>query len=467
MDDKNIKECINVSDKLDKSILEGFERGKNFKKENKRKNKIFKSGLKVAGITFVVIAGVITVKPELVEAISGVSNVFEIFKGRENSKYKKYAKGMEFIKEDKGVSIKLQEIAMDERKFVATFIVEGEEVYGDNIDVEMRTQLEGVNPSISSREVIRLDKNKVAVLHAMDISDGDLNDSINAIVDCGGILRDGDELNGNWEMKFKFNRDDILVNTKNIKVNKEVNFNNEILKIEDLMISPLGSTLDISFKSNSTNKDDIGNFYYIIKDDKGRFLNNYSISGLVNEEAGRKYIKLDISDDITDSKYINVIPVNIERGNIYKEYGEGENSRVLNSTIGNKNETLKIKTGDNFEYYNINRKEFYKFEELIGKEIKVNKTNSIVIKNISNNEMTVKINGYYDRNNLSGVQFIDEDLNIFDKGLVANDLRVDDKTGEITFKIPKLDRSKKYNIAFPSLIDLEYSDNEGIKIKNN
>ena len=28
MDDKNIKECIRISDKLDKSILKGFEREK-------------------------------------------------------------------------------------------------------------------------------------------------------------------------------------------------------------------------------------------------------------------------------------------------------------------------------------------------------------------------------------------------------------------------------------------------------
>ncbi|WP_338631035.1 hypothetical protein [Clostridium baratii] len=81
MDDKNIKECINISNKLDESILEGFKRGKDFKKESKRKNKVFKSAIKVAGMAFVITAGVITVKPELVEAIPGVSNVFEIFKG--------------------------------------------------------------------------------------------------------------------------------------------------------------------------------------------------------------------------------------------------------------------------------------------------------------------------------------------------------------------------------------------------
>ena len=467
MDDKNIKECIRISDKLDKSILKGFERGKDFKKENKRKNKIFKSSLKVAGMAFAITAGVITVKPELVEAIPGVSNVFEIFEGRQNYKYKEYAKGMELVTEDKGVSIKLQEIAMDARRFVATFMVEGEEVSGDNIDVQINTNLEGVDSSTSSREVIRLDKNKVVVLHSMDISDENLNDTINTTVNCGGIIRDGNELNGDWTIKFKFDRDDILVNTKIIKVNREVNFSNEILKIEDLMISPLGSTLNLSFKSNSTNKDDIGRFHYIIKDDKGGFLNSYPISGLVNGEEGRKYIKLDISDDITDSKYINVIPVKIEKGNIYRQYGEGKDSRILNSTIGNGNEILKIKTRDNFEYYNINKKEFYKLEELIDKEIKVNKTNSIVIKNINNNEMTVKINGYYDRSNLSGIQFIDEDLNIFDKDSEFNGLRVDDKTGEITFKIPKLDRSKKYNIAFPSIIDLEYRDSDGIKINNN
>lgn len=268
-------------------------------------------------------------------------------------------------------------------------------------------------------------------------------------------------------MKFKFNRDDILVNTKNIKVDREINFSDEILKIENLMISSLGSTLNISFKSNSSDKDNIGKFHYIIKDDKGRFLNSYPISGIVNEEDGRKYIRLDIADDITDSKYINVIPVKTEEGNIYREYGEGKDSRLLNSTIGSGNEIIKIKTKDNSGYYNINKKEFYKLEELVGKEIKVNKTNSIVIKNINNNEMTVKINGYYDRSNLSGAQFIDEDLNIFDKGSVAYGLRVDYKTVDITFKIPKLDRSKKYNIAFPSIIDLEYSDNEGIKINNN
>ncbi|MBS6042164.1 MAG: DUF4179 domain-containing protein [Clostridium baratii] len=467
MDDKNIKECINISNKLDESILEGFKRGKDFKKESKRKNKVFKSAIKVAGMAFVITAGVITVKPELVEAIPGVSNVFEIFKGRENYKYKEYAKGMEFVKEDNGVSIKLQEIAMDERKFVATFIAEGEEVYGNNIDVEINTNLEGVDASTSSREVIRLDKNKVAVLYSMDISDGNLNDIINTTVNCGGIIRDGDELNGNWEMKFKFNRDDILVNTKNIKVDRDINFSNEILKIEDLMISPLGSTLNISFKSNSNDKDNIGKFHYIIKDDKGRFLNSYPISGVVNEEDGRKYIRLDIADDITDSKYINVIPVKTEDGNIYREYGEGKDSRLLNSTIGSGNEIIKIKTKDNFGYYNINKKEFYKLEELVGKEIKVNKTNSIVIKNINDNEMTVKINGYYDRKNLSGFEFIDEDLNVFDMGSEASGLSVDDKSGEITFKIPALDKSKKYNIAFPAILDLEYSDSEEIKINNN
>ena len=103
----------------------------------------------------------------------------------------------------------------------------------------------------------------------------------------------------------------------------------------------------------------------------------------------------------------------------------------------------------------------------MGKEIKVNKTNSIVIKNINDNEMTVKINGYYDRKNLSGFEFIDEDLNVFDMSSEASGLSVDDKSGEITFKIPALDKSKKYNIAFPAILDLEYSDSEGIKINNN
>lgn len=49
MDDKNIKECINISNKLDESILEGFKRGKDFKKESKKKIKYLKVLLKLQG----------------------------------------------------------------------------------------------------------------------------------------------------------------------------------------------------------------------------------------------------------------------------------------------------------------------------------------------------------------------------------------------------------------------------------
>ena len=45
--------------------------------------------------------------------------------------------------------------------------------------------------------------------------------------------------------------------------------------------------------------------------------------------------------------------------------------------------------------------------------------------------------------NLSGFEFIDEDLNVFDMGSEDIGLSIDDKSGEITFKIPALDKSKK------------------------
>ena len=466
MDDKNIKGCIKISERLDKSVLDGFERGKKFKKENKKINKGLGRWVKVAGVLIAVTAGIGIAKPELVEAIPGISMVFELFSGSENYKYKQYAKGMELVTADKGISIKLEEIAMDERKFVSTYIVEGEGVYGDKIDVELRPSFNDDITGSTNRRTIKLEDNKVAVLCTTDISDLKLDDNFNVSIIGGGIIRDGDELNGNWDLKFKVNKKDILIDTKNIQLNKEVNIGDEKLNFKELLISPIGSTLKILAQSNSNVKDEIGNYHYIIKDDSGNYLRNDNTGGFVNPEDGERYTKIDILDDLSNLKYINVIPVKTEQGNIYKEYGNGEDSRVLNSTIGTGKEVIRIDSEENFGYYNINKENFFKINDLKNKKIKVNKTNTVTITDVGNDEMTMNIDGYYDIANLYAIEFIDEDLNVIKGNVEYEELRVNNETGEITIKMPKLNKDKKYNIAIPGIIDLEFNDDDGVKIYN-
>ena len=489
-DFKDLKDSIKVPESLDKIVQKSLEKGRKANRL-KKKNKTLRRCAMVAGLTLgtVFIAG--AVNPNLVSAIPKVKKVFEGFNttlfGEPTKRFQEAAKVIGKSKTNNSGTITLDEAILDDNTLMLGLTVESDFLKGyegknegDLFHLEPMICIDGKNVNEVGSRVRKISDNKGATIINCNIADLNIGDSSNIEIKISSIERGFKNIKGKWDFNFNLNK----APSKRIKIDKKVKFRGCELGVDELIISKLSSTLLLKGKDNADNLDEftmdksgINKIEYIVKDNNGKYFRTNICSGNW-EHSGEFNGKLEIKGDLSNSKYIELMPIEYQtitedingvKFPILKTTGE-ENGEYKKEIISRKPTKEEIKAGyglDAVTYcLNIDKnKEFKPLKELIGSNIKVNNTETVKIKDIILNENSTKIifesKGLYDYKNLSEMILLDDNMNDLCRREGQRGAAIEDEEKSLySVTLDKADSNKKYKIAIPIIKDINLTNPE-------
>ena len=487
--DNNIKDMIKIPKELDNSVLKGFEKGKKEKKKAKQKA-IFKRSAIAAGIIVVgtTMAGVIN--PELVSAIHIVGDVFEYFNyglyKQASDKYEELGKDVNLTIEDNDVKVILNKVIIDDNILVASLLVESDKFIGydewrspqDFLNTDLNILINGEIPSSCNPNVTIVNESTAAIILEANVSEIKIGDEVNIDLDINNFTRGGKTLaKGNWDFNIKA----IKGSESNIyEVNKSLKLADEEMNIEKLVVTPLNNRLTFSGVTDDYENFRVDENKFVVRDNNGKILLLDLTSGSVSNNGEYEY-SYNLLNDLSNTAYIEIIKasgnnvIEDENGYLLKASAIDETNANRSNEIISR-EPTKEELSDGYALssvdYNVNidrDNSFENIDSLIGKEIAVNNTDKITVKDIvahdDYTEVVIKIDGNYNYRLLSSTVLFDEDMNdasTFEGSIaVLND--IEEKI--VTVKLTKIDPSKKYTIAIPATIDLYIDENEKVTIK--
>ncbi|MGL4453373.1 MAG: DUF4179 domain-containing protein [Sarcina sp.] len=481
MDDKNIKDLIDISKDLDDAVLKGIERGKKYKKAEKSKssNKFMKKVLIAAGLTGIITTGIGIVNPEFVSAIPGLREIIrDINKDRFSEDTKKYADRTKVIGSsvvDKEVSVTFEELVYDENNIIGSFTLQGEKLkqLKEGVsNVEAYVLINGENIITESCVEMENSTTAVVILKA-DIGRKKLSDNANIKFDITGIYNGySNGIEGRWE--FATNADKTKGNRVLVDKNIETKFGNLVIK--ELSMTDVSTTIVIDGKSKVPDDENLQSMKFVIKDDKGKV---YDVKDLENGQftkTGELERVISVNGDLTKSKYIKISEkvggkiVDKEIEGIYHSYlqfnGDGAFETKVITRKATREELNAGYGGENVNIYASISNDFKKLLNIKGQKIEVSKGQEIEVVNIKDNdlgtEFIFKTDGLYDINNLTQLQVLDENIFDYQRGEDRiSILKTVDKNSHIySVTINKLDFNKKYIIGIPKVTPIEKSSFE-------
>ena len=487
--DNNIKDMIKIPKELDNSVLKGFEKGKKEKKKAKQKV-IFKRSAIAAGIIVVgtTMAGVIN--PELVSTIPIVGDVFEYFNyglyKQASDKYEELGKDVNLTIEDNDVKVIVNKVIIDDNILVASLLVESDKFIGydewrspqDFLNTDLNILINGEIPSSCNPNVTIVNESTAAIILEANVSEIKIGDEVNIDLDINNFTRGGKTLaKGNWDFNIKA----IKGSESNIyEVNKSLKLADEEMNIEKLVVTPLNNRLTFSGVTDDYENFRVDENKFVVRDNNGKILLLDLTSGSVSNNGEYEY-SYNLLNDLSNTAYIEIIKasgnnvIEDENGYLLKASAIDETNANRSNEIISR-EPTKEELSDGYALssvdYNVDidrDNSFENIDSLIGKEIAVNNTDKITVKDIvahdDYTEVVIKIDGNYNYRLLSSTVLFDEDMNdasTFEGSIaVLND--IEEKI--VTVRLTKIDPSKKYTIAIPATTDLYIDENEKVTIK--
>lgn len=492
----DIKYLIKIPDGLDNAILKGLEDGKKKNKYDKRVN-ILKRFTIAASVAIVTITVVGVVNPQIVSAIPIVNKVFEYF---DNSKFgyalDKYEELGEVINKtiDKnGTKITLDQIVVDDNIFMASITVESENLKGydedknpgDFFDTDFHLRINGhrANQMYSTVEIINESKG-IAILQA-DISDIKLKEKLKIDLDIRNIVRAGDVLaKGSWKYNINTTKG---INSESYKGNNKINIDGGEVWVDSLVKTPLTNRVIIKgkYEGEISKTSEVYDLNYIVRDNNGTVLNSELIRGQLDNKGNYEAV-IDIINDLSNVDFIEVIPT--QRSEEIRKEIDGIERPVLICAVNSVDEVVReeeivsrkatereLNDGyalDNVQYcLNIDKsKSFMTIDELAGKEVDVNSSDSVTITSIEANEKSTKVNmkidGLYNYHNLTSLVIFDEDRN--DIGIWEGHrgaIMENPETNEYSITLGPIDKNKKYAIGIPMVEETVYNEENKIVVK--
>lgn len=230
--------------------------------------------------------------------------------------------------ENNGIKITIDKIVIDNNTLAVTSIIEGDNLH------ESRGNMGNINlngqciSSFDSKDK-KIGDNKLMVVTYGNISDVELP----KVVDIDLNIVWVEDIKCPWDFKFKVSKVDKLTNFKVIYLNNTLKIPDNMLKIEKLVISPLGNTLNytgIYDKLNENMRAGNGIYDFIVMDDKGRNLEINFGGESANKE---KYDgKIEMLNDLSNVKSLTVVPIFKEWGTKTKEINKNPYN-ILQTTI--------------------------------------------------------------------------------------------------------------------------------------
>lgn len=490
----NIKDEIEIPNNIDLAIKKGIERGREEKKRSGSKissvrgKKIFKKAAIIAAAGVIGIISIVgVVNPNVVKAIPGVQSIFKLISYNQNgemlSKYEKFSTSVNKTVEKNGIKVTINEITIDDNSLAITSTVEGKNLNEHTTEMG-QINLNGQMLQSYGSKNKKINENEIVVVTYANVSDIKLSDSIDVEINTIWIS----DVKGPWNFKFTVPKADKQSKSKIIPLDKTIKIPNSTLKLDKLVISPLGNTINYSGVYNKENPSmRTGVFDFIVMDDKGRMLQAEGNGGVSSNKGYEG--KIQITDDLSNIKSITVVPILKIFGIMDKEIN-GINCEILQTTLNSENFNVpqesitKVRPATNEEkskgyvldkvthLYNIDKaREFVSLDKLVNQKIKVGKNITATIKNIEATDKYTKLtfqlegNGVYRPQNINSAVIIDEKYNDIERAEDGDSsVQEDIKDRIVSIKLPPIDKTKKYKIALPTVNEPEILDQYKVKI---
>lgn len=484
---ENLKNEIKIPEGIDLAIIKGIEKGKKDKKIKKHQ-KIYKKTA-VAAAILIAVTSIGIARPDIVKAVPGIKSIFKLINhgnmGENFDKFEQFSTSINKVIEKNGIKITIKEIIIDDNTLAITSTEEGKNLK-ENAGYMGDIMLNGKLIRSRSSKDIKVDDNTLSTVTYANVSDLGLPDAVDVGIN---IVWFGD-VKGPWDFKFNVSKSNKSTNSRVVNLGKTIKIPNSTLKIDNIVISPLGNTLNYSGTYDKTNESmHNGVFNFIVMDEKGKIMQT-NVEGLSSNKD--KYEgKVVILNDLSGVKSLTVVP-------IFKQWGikmmdlNNFPYPILQTTINSTNSSLPQETItksrqvtakekssgyalDNvIHVFNIDKdRVFSSLDELVNQTIKVGSNNTVLIKNIEASENETKVtfklegSGAYNYRNIDEAVIIDENYNDFEReenGDSAVLENVDE--GIVSIKLPAIKKTKKYKIALPIIdepqIDEQYKININI-----
>lgn len=482
---ENLKNEIIIPKDIDLAIRRGIEKG-NVEKRLKKRCKTYKIAAAVAAVMLMTaLVGVI--RPDIVKAIPGIQSIFKLIgyadTGESFEKFEQFSTSINKSIEKNGIKITINEITIDDNILAITSTEEGKNLKKSGTYMG-DIKLNGKSVESFGSKDIKIDNNTLTTVTYANVSDLDLGDTVN--VDLNTIWFGN--VKGPWIFKFKVSKSNKPTNSRVIKLDKAVNIPNSTLKIDNIVISPLGNTLNYSGTYNKANESMKNNiFSFIVMNDKGKVLQTNLAGSTSNKE---KYSgKIEILEDLSSVKSLTIVP-------IFKKWGiktmdidnfsypvlqtniNSTNFNTPQETITNSRSVTAKEKSDGYAFdkvihvFNIDKaREFSSIDGLVNQVIRVGNNNTALIKDIDASENGTKVtfkiegNGAYNYKNINQAVIIDENLNDFERaedGARAALENVDDRI--VSINLPPIDKTRKYKISLPAIDDPQIEEQYKVTI---
>lgn len=484
---ENLKNKIEIPKEIDLVVKKGIEKGKKEKKLKKHK-KLYKIAA-AAAVILVVAIPIGVLRPDIVMAIPGAESIFKLIGhgmvGENLGKFEQFSSSVNKSVEKNGIKITINEIAIDDNTIAITSTQQGKNLK-KHAYLNWKIMLNGKRLQSISPKQKRIDDNTITTVTYSNISDLELGDLVN--VDLSSMWF-GDVM-GPWNFKFQVSKSKKPTNSKKVKLDKTIKIPNSTLKIGNIVIGPLGNTINYSGyydKVNKTVKDNI--FDFVVMDDKGRTLHTMGGDGMTQISNKNYKGQIEILNDLSGVKALTVVPIFKQCGIKFMNIDKF-NYPVLQTTINSSDFNIpqeiitksrgvtKKEKADGYalskviHIFNIDKaKEFSPIDGLINQVIKVGDNSTVLIKDIkvlkNETKITFKIegNGEYNYRNFDNTVMIDENFNDAERTEDADTAVLENADeGIVSITLPPIDKTKKYKIAIPIVDEPQMEDQYKIKI---
>lgn len=482
---ENLKNEIIIPKDIDLAIRRGIEKG-NIEKKLKKRYKTYKIAASIV-VIMLITASVGVIRPDIVKAIPGIQSIFKLIgyadTGASFEKFEQFSTSINKSVEKNGIKITINEITIDDNILAITSTEEGKNLKKSGTYMG-DIKLNGKSVKSFGSKDKKIDNNTLTTITYANVSDLDLGDTVN--VDLNTIWFGN--IKGPWNFKFKVSKSKKPTNSKVINLDRTINIPNSTLRIDNIVISPLGNTLNYSgtySKTNESMKNNIFNF--IVLNDKGKILETNFAGSSSNKE---KYSgKIEILEDLSSVKSLTIVPIFKKWGiktmdinnfsySILQTNINSSDFNIPQETITKSRSVTAKEKSDGYAFdkvihvFNIDKaREFSSIDGLVNQVIKVGNNNTALIKAIDASENGTKVtfkiegNGAYDYKNINQAVIIDENLNDFERaedGDRAALENVDEKI--VSINLPPIDKTKKYKISLPVIDDPEIEEQYKVTI---
>ncbi|MGL5634430.1 MAG: DUF4179 domain-containing protein [Sarcina sp.] len=476
MDDKNLRDLIDIPTDLDAAVLDGIKKGRDEKRE--KKNSMVKKGFIAASFSLVLAGGIAIINPEIVSAIPGVNKIFEEFNsalfGESTEKFAPFTKNVGARVEDNGIDVTLDELVFDDNNLILALEIKGEALkgfegtnYSDFVQMSEHLFIDGAEVVAQSSPTKSSEDTAQVILQA-NIAKMKVKNNANIELKIRSIGRGNKSTEGEWNLKVSADK----VAGKKISINEE--FNSELGKFRVNNVSMTELSTNIMLDGQYTNAESFYDTQFMIKDENGRIIPFKMLSNSCDENKSfERHIEIKENLEGTDKVIISVVngakTIDKEKSGVVHnliQFNGDKDMKFTDKILSRKPTKKEVDAGfvgtSVDAYVNINEGNHKSLNELIDEKIHVSNDAVIEIIDIEDTEdgtkFKFKVNGYYDYLNLTSLTAVDEEMNFITRREGQRLPAIEDAKNNIySMSIDKLDKNKKYAIGVPKITDLEES----------